>query len=90
MTPLRDLILVKPCASDEVTEGGLFIPDSVRQRSSKAVVVEVGNGTKNYPVEAKIGDTVIHVKGAGEEFIINGEPHYLIRQIDILSYVTNN
>ena len=33
---------------------------------------------------------VIHVKNAGEEVIINGEPHYLIRQIDILSYVSNN
>lgn len=90
MTPLRDLILVKPYPASETTEGGLFIPEPARKRNSMAKVVAVGKGTKNYPVEAKVGDSVIHVKDAGDEFIINGEKHYLIRQIDILTYVTNN
>ena len=92
MKPIKDLILIKPCPSDEMTESGLIIPESARERSSKATVVSVGRGTKHYPVDAKVGDTVIHVKGAGseKEFIIDGEPHFLIRQIDILSYVTNN
>lgn len=90
MKPLRDFVLIKPCAPDEVTEGGLFIPESARERSSKAEVVEVGNGTRHIQMEAKKGDKIIHIKGAGDEFIINGEPHYLIRQVDILSYVLNN
>ena len=92
MQLLRDLILVKPCPSDEQTEGGLFIPESARERSSRAVVVFVGNGTKKEPMQYKSGDMVIHIKGAGdnEEFELNGEKHYLIRQIDILSFVTNN
>lgn len=90
MLPLRDLILVKPYAPLETTEGGLFIPESARKRNNMAEVVAVGKGTKNYPVECKIGDSIIHVKDAGEEIIVNGEKHYLIRQIDVLSYVTNN
>ncbi len=90
MKPLRDLILVKPCPADEITEGGLFIPSNAQERSSKAVVVETGKGLKGIEMEAKKGDMVYHIKGAGSEFIINGEPHYLIRQVDILSYVTNN
>jgi chaperonin GroES len=90
MKPLRDFVLIKPCASDEVTEGGLFIPESARERSSKAEVVEAGNGTRHIQMEAKKGDKIIHIKGAGDEFIINGESHYLIRQVDILSYVLNN
>jgi chaperonin GroES len=92
MQLLRDLILVKPCPSEEQTEGGLFIPESARERSSRAVIVEVGNGTKKEPMQYKKGDMVIHIKGAGdnEEFILGGETHYLIRQIDILSFVTNN
>jgi chaperonin GroES len=89
MKPLRDLVLVKPCAPDNVTEGGLFIPTSVQARNNRAVVVEVGNGTSKIEMEAKVGDTVIHIKDAGEEVIINGEAHYLIRQNDILSYVLN-
>ena len=89
MKPLRDLVLVKPCMADEVTEGGLFIPTTARPRSAKAIIVEVGNGTSKIEMEAKVGDTVIHIKDAGEEVIINDEPHYLIRQNDILSYVLN-
>ena len=88
--PLRDLVLVKPCATSEVTEGGLFIPESARERSSKAIVVETGNGTSKIKMEAKKGDIVFHVKGAGDMFLLNDEPHYLIRQGDILSYVQNN
>ena len=89
MKPLRDLVLVKPCMADEITEGGLFIPNTARLRSAKAIIVEVGNGTSKIEMEAKVGDTVIHIKDAGEEVIINDEPYYLIRQNDILSYVLN-
>ena len=89
MTPLRDLVLVKPCAPDNVTEGGLFIPTNAQARNNRAVVVEVGKGTSKIEMEAKAGDMVIHIKDAGEEVIINGEAHYLIRQNDILSYVLN-
>jgi chaperonin GroES len=87
MEPLHNLILIKPCMADEVTEGGLFIPETARQRSSKAVIVEV---SKNKKIKSKVGDTIIHIKGAGTEIMINGEMHYLMPEIDILSYVTNN
>lgn len=90
MKPLRDLVLVKPCASPELTEGGLYIPETARERSSKAEVVETGNGTSKIKMEAKKGDIVFHIKGAGDLFIVDNEPHYLIRQADILSYVSNN
>jgi len=90
MRPIRDFVLVKPCEPDTVTEGGLFIPSTAMGRNNRAIVVAVGNGTSKIKMEAKKGDMVIHIKNAGEEVIINGEPHYLIRQIDILSYVSNN
>lgn len=41
-------------------------------------------------IEAKAGDVIFHIKGAGEPFVIDGEYYYLIRQNDILSYVSNN
>jgi chaperonin GroES len=90
MTPIRDLVLVKPFMADEITEGGLYIPESARERSCKAQVVKVGNGTAKVKMEAKEGDVVFHIKGAGEPFVIDGEYYYLIRQNDILSYVSNN
>jgi chaperonin GroES len=90
MKPIRDFVLVKPCVADEITEGGLFIPENYRERSSKAEVVSVGNGTSKIKMEAKKDDIVFHIKGAGEPIIINDEMHYLIRQNDILAYVSNN
>ena len=90
MKPIRDYVLVKPCEPDTMTEGGLFIPTSAMGRSSKAIVVAAGNGTAEIKMEAKKGDMIFHIKGAGDEFIIDGESHYLIRQMDILSYVSNN
>ena len=90
MKPIRDLVLIKPCPSDEFTEGGLFVPETARERSAKAEVVSVGRGTKAIKMETKIGDVVFHVKNAGEEIIIDGVPHYIIRQQDILSYTSNN
>ena len=86
MKPLRNLILVKPCAPDEQTEGGLYIPESVRTRNNMAVIVEPGNKCQ----EAKKGDTVCHIKDVGEEIIIDGEQHFIIRESDILAYLSNS
>lgn len=90
MKPLRDFVLVKPLMAENVTESGLFIPESAQERSAKAEVVEVGRGTSKIKMEAKKGDTVFHIKGAGDAYIINDTVYYLIRQNDILAYVSNN
>lgn len=82
---LRDLLLVKPLIADEVSEGGLYIPESARTRNSMACVVSSGQKST-----AQKGDTIIHIKEAGHEIIIGGEPHYIIRDCDILAYLTNS
>jgi len=87
MQPLHTLILVRPCVADEVTEGGLFIPETARERSSKAVIVEV---SKNKKIMSKVGDTVFHIKGAGTEILVDDVPHFLMPEQDILSYVSKN
>lgn len=90
MKPIRDLVLVKPFAPEENTEGGLFLPESFRERNSKAEVISVGNGTAKVKMEAKKGDIIFHIKGAGEPVILNNELVFLIRQNDILAYASNN
>lgn len=90
MQVLNDFVLVKPCPSDEITEGGLYIPESARERSCMAEVISVGSGISNAQMYAQVGDTVIHIKGAGQEIIIDDVSHFAIKQIDILAYVTNN
>ena len=90
MKPIRDFVLVRPFAPEEVTEGGLFLPEGFRERNCKAQVVSVGNGTAKVKMEAKKDDVVFHVKGAGEPVIVNNELHFLIRHNDILAYLSNN
>ena len=90
MKPIRDFVLVKPFMADEITEGGLFIPEGFRERSSKAKVISVGRGTAKVKMEAKKDDCIFHIKGAGEAILLNDELHFLIRHNDILAYATNN
>jgi co-chaperonin GroES (HSP10) len=90
MKPIRDFVLVKPFMAEGVTEGGLFLPENYIERSCKAQVISVGNGTAKIKMEAKKNDVIFHIKGAGEAIILNDELHFLIRHNDILAYATNN
>jgi co-chaperonin GroES (HSP10) len=90
MKPIRDFVLVKPFAPEEITEGGLFLPENYRERNCKAKVISVGRGTAKIKMEAKKDDVIFHIKGAGEPVILNNELVFLIRQNDILAYSTNN
>ena len=90
MKPIRDMVLVKPFAPEEITEGGLFLPEGYRERNSKAKVISVGRGTAKVKMEAKKDDVIFHIKGAGEAILLNDELHFLIRHNDILAYATNN
>lgn len=84
MTPLRNLIAVKPCEPDEKTSGGLIVAESFKERPAKAKVVAIGSKTK-----LKVGQTVFHVVGAGTELIENGENIYLMPDKDVLGYLEN-
>jgi co-chaperonin GroES (HSP10) len=90
MKPIRDFVLVRPFMADEITEGGLFIPEGFRERSCKAKVVSTGKGTAKIKMEAKKDDVIFHIKGAGEPVVENNELFFLIRHNDILAYASNN
>ena len=90
MIPIRDYVLVKPFAPEEITEGGLFLPEGYRERNCMAKVISVGRGTAKVKMEAKKDDVIFHIKGAGEPVILNNELVFLIRQNDILAYAIND
>ncbi len=85
MQPIRNQMLVKPFASDEVTTGGIFVPESAREVSNKVLVVSVGNGTKDKPMTFKCGDIGYRVKDWGLEVMVNGELHFLLDSDSILA-----
>lgn len=90
MKPIRDFVLVKTFAPEEITEGGLFLPEGYRERNCMAKVISVGRGTAKVKMEAKKDDVIFHIKGAGEPVILNNELVFLIRQNDILAYAIND
>ena len=85
MKPIRTNILFKPLPPDEISEGGIFVPESARQTNNKGIIVEVGDGTKEKPMKLKKGDVAHRVKDWGTEVIIDGEQYFLMDQDAVLA-----
>jgi chaperonin GroES len=87
MHPIRDNVLLKPFPGDEISEGGILVPESVREISNKMTVIAVGSGTKESPMQFKAGDVVFRVKDSGKEgeVYIGGEIHFIMPQSYLLA-----
>jgi chaperonin GroES len=90
--PLRDRVFVKYTSEEEKTAGGLFIPDSAKEKPQKGVVMEVGSGRitddgKQQPMEVKVGDTILFDKYSGSKVKIDDEEYLIIREEDILGII---
>jgi co-chaperonin GroES (HSP10) len=79
MKVIRDNVLVKPFMSDSVSSGGIFVSEAHRAVSQKVTVVGVGNGTKKSPMNWKNGDIAFRVKDCGDEILIDGERHFIVK-----------
>lgn len=85
ITPLADRVLIQPMAAEEVTTGGIIIPDSAKEKPLKGTVMAVGHGTKDEEMVLKAGDTVLYGKYSGTEIEIEGEKYLIMRQSDVLA-----
>ena len=85
--PLVDRVLIEPTAAEEVTMGGIIIPDSAKEKPLKGKVLAVGNGTKDEPMQLKAGDTVLYGKYAGTEIEFEGIKYLMMRQNDVLAVI---
>ena len=92
LKPLNDRVLVKRLESEERTAGGLYIPDTAKEKPSKGEVVAVGPGKhaddgKLVPMTVKVGDLVLFNKYAGTEVKLDGVEHLVMREDDILAII---
>lgn len=92
LKPLNDRVLVKRLESEEKTVGGLYIPDTAKEKPSKGEVVAVGPGKiaddgKTIAMTVKKGDTVLFNKYAGTEVKLDGVEHLVMREDDILAII---
>ncbi len=85
--PLADRVLIEPTAAEEVTLGGIIIPDTAKEKPLKGKVVAVGTGTKDEEMILKEGDIVLYGKYAGTEIELEGNKYLIMRQSDVLAIV---
>jgi chaperonin GroES len=89
LRPLQDRIIVKRLEEETMTAGGIFIPETAKEKPQKGEVIAVGKGKKTedgkvIPVDVKKGDKVLFGKYAGTEIKIEGEEFLIMREDDIL------
>lgn len=85
--PLSDRVLIQPNPAEERTAGGLFIPDTAKEKPLAGKVVAVGPGTAEVKMEVKEGDQVLYGKYAGTEVNVDGTDYLIMRQSDILAII---
>lgn len=90
--PLNDRVLVLRIGEEEKTSGGIIIPDTAKEKPQEGKVVAVGGGKldedgKRIPLEVKKNDRVLFSKYAGNEIMIDGVEHLIMREDDILGIV---
>jgi len=92
LKPLGDRVLLKVIETLEKTEGGIFLPDTAKEKPQKGEVVAVGSGKvtadgKRVPLEVKVGDKVIFSRYAGNEVKDGEEKYLLVNERDILGVI---
>lgn len=90
--PLGDRVLVEPKKDQEVSKGGIIIPDSAKEKPTEGTVIAVGTGKRDdtgklIEFTVKIGDTVLMPKYGGTEVKINDREYQIMREEDILGIV---
>lgn len=90
--PLHDRVIVKRVDSESKTKGGLYIPDTAKEKPIEGTVLAVGNGKilddgSVRKLEVKEGDRVLFGNYSGTEVKLEGEEHLILREDDILGVV---
>ena len=91
-TPLHDRILVRRVEEEEVTRGGIIIPDTAKEKPQEGEVISVGKGKSNdegkvFPLDVRAGDRVLFGKYSGTEIKIDGEDFLIMREEEVLGIV---
>ena len=90
--PLNDRVLVKRVAEEDKTQGGLFIPDSAKEKPARGIIVSVGSGKrdddgKRIALDVKTGDQVLFGKYAGTEIKLENTEHMILKEEEILAVI---
>ncbi len=94
LRPLDDRVVVQPLEAEQVTAGGIVLPDAAQEKPQRGKVIATGPGKlldsgNRGELSIKIGDEVIFGKYGGSEVEVNGEEYKILRESDILAKVVS-
>ncbi len=92
LRPLSDHVIAKPVEEEEVKKGGVIIPETAKEKPSKAEVIAVGPGKtledgKKKPIDLKEGDKIVYTKYGGHDIKIEEEEYMILSEEDVLAVV---
>ncbi len=92
LSPLADRVIVKPAAAEEKTSGGLYLPDTAKEKPIEGTVVAIGPGKtsddgKLIAPAVKVNDKVLYGKYSGTEVTVAGEEYLIMRESDIFAII---
>jgi chaperonin GroES len=91
VSPLADRVVVKALEETEQMRGGLYIPDTAKEKPQQGEIVAVGPGRfdegKRVPMDLKVGDKVLYGKYSGTEITLDNEQFLILRESDVLAVV---
>jgi len=91
VSPLADRVVIRALEETEQMRGGLYIPDTAKEKPQQGEIIAVGPGRfdegKRVPMELKVGDKVLYGKYSGTEVTIEGEQVLILRETDVLAVV---
>ncbi len=90
--PLHDRVLVRRLDDDEMTSGGIIIPDTAKEKPMEGEIIAAGSGAKNdkgevTPLDVKAGDRILFGKWSGTEVKIDGEELIIMKESDVLGII---
>ena len=91
VSPLADRVVIKALEETEQMRGGLYIPDTAKEKPQQGEIVAVGPGRfdegKRVPMDVKVGDKVLYGKYSGTEVTLDGDQYLILRESDVLAVI---
>ena len=91
VSPLADRVVIRALEETEQMRGGLYIPDTAKEKPQQGEIIAVGPGRfekdKRVPMDLKVGDRVLYGKYSGTEVTIDNEQYLILREADVLAVI---
>jgi len=92
LKPLGNRVVVEPVEGDEITPGGIVLPETAKEKPQKGKILSIGPGERDekgarVPMDVKAGDVVLYAKYAGTEIKVEGKKLLILKESDLLAIV---